>query len=84
MRGRKKPYTYAEIEHLKCIRCGSLACATWNICSDNGLYRPVCRACDIDLNRLVLQWAGFPDWEKKIAAYVKSEYGDATLNTERA
>ena len=46
MAGRKKPYTDAEIKRLKCIRCGSPACATRNICADAGLYRPVCKACD--------------------------------------
>ncbi len=69
MNGRKKPYTEAGIKRLKCIRCGAPAYATWQICADGGLYRPLCRACEVDLNRLVLQWAGFPDWERKIEAY---------------
>jgi len=33
------------------------------------LYRPLCLACDVALNELVLQWMGFPDWQEKIARY---------------
>jgi hypothetical protein len=35
----------------------------WQICADGNTYRPVCHKCDLDLNELVLRWAGFPEHE---------------------
>jgi transcription elongation factor Elf1 len=66
---RTKPYTEIGIRRLKCIRCGKQASFQWTICADGNYYRPICVECDIALNELVLRWAGFPDWEEKIAAY---------------
>lgn len=72
MQGRKTPYTIAGIKRCKCIRCGKPAYATWAVCADDNLYRPICKACDIELNELVLKWAGFPDWELKLTKYKES------------
>lgn len=66
---RTKPYTVRGIRRLKCYRCGAQAEYQWQICSDGNVYRPVCPACDIALNELVLQFMGFPDWRDKIEAY---------------
>lgn len=67
--GRKKPYTQIGISRMPCVRCGDPAHVQWQICADDRLYRPICRDCDVALNRLVLEWAGFPDVEEKMAAY---------------
>jgi hypothetical protein len=67
--GRRKPYTEAGIRRLPCFRCGAPAEHQWQICSDDSLYRPICVACDVALNELVLRWMGFPDWEAKIERY---------------
>lgn len=67
--GRRRPYTQAGIKRLPCFRCGAKAEHQWSICADGNLQRPVCWDCDIDLNRLVLEWAGDPDADAKIAAY---------------
>lgn len=64
-----KPYTRIGIKRLKCFRCGAQAVHQWNICSDGGQYRPMCLECDIELNRFVLKWAGFPDHEALGNAY---------------
>lgn len=72
MHGRRKPYSAIGIRRLPCIRfpvCGNLAHASWTICADDNLHRPVCRSCDEELNAMVLRWAGFPDAEEKIERY---------------
>lgn len=66
---RTKPYTEIGIRRMKCFRCGKPARFQWQICSDGNVYRPVCLACDFELNEMVLRWAGFPDWEEKMRAY---------------
>lgn len=66
---RKKPYTQIGIERLKCFRCGEKASQQWQICSDDNIYRAVCTNCDIELNEIVLKWAKFKDWRKKIKRY---------------
>lgn len=67
---RREPYTQIGIRRLKCFRCGSPAQFQWQICSDGNQYRPICLNCDIELNKLVLQFMGFPDWEEKLTKYI--------------
>lgn len=73
--GRRKPYTQRGIERLPCFRCGAKAKHQWSICADGNKQRPICGPCDIDLNRIVLAWAGDPDAATKIAAYARKEQG---------
>jgi hypothetical protein len=68
---RKIPYTKIGIKRLKCFRCGAPAFYQWQICSDGNVYRPICKKCDIELNKLVLQFMKFPDWEEKMKKYIK-------------
>ena len=70
---RKTPYTIKGLSRLKCVRCGAQATAQWQICSDGNTYRPLCRSCDIDLNKLVLEWIGHPDAEELLAKYTEVE-----------
>jgi len=70
---RPKPYTESGIKRVKCIRCGNPGHATWSICADLGLYRPLCKECDIALNRLVLEWAGHPDTEALMKKYEENK-----------
>jgi len=67
--GRKKPYTYIGIRRVGCVRCGNKATNQWQICADNSLYRPVCTACDIAINKLVLKFMRDPEWKEKIRVY---------------
>lgn len=69
---RKKPYTEIGIRRLKCFRCGRGARYQWQICSDGNAWRPLCAECDVELNEIVLRWAGDPDAELKINAYRES------------
>ena len=71
MRGRRRPYTEIGVRRLPCARCGEPAEHQWQICSDGNTYRPICVACDIKLNRMVLRWMGFRNWRQKIAAYIR-------------
>lgn len=72
MHGRREPYTEVGIRRIPCVRhsvCGNMAHATWTICADDGLHRPLCKSCDDELNEMVLKWAGFPDWREKMERY---------------
>lgn len=73
--GRRKPYTARGIRRLPCFRCGRPASHQWTICADGNLQRPVCDDCDIDLNRLVLEWAGDPEAAEKIERYKEKVHG---------
>lgn len=72
---RVKPYTEKGKRRLKCFRCHAKAEYQWQICSDGNVYRPVCTPCDIELNEIVLKWAGFPDWQDKLIAYKNEKQG---------
>jgi len=74
MHGRKKPYTEKGIKRTSCIKCGAQAAFQWQICSDDNIYRPLCASCDIDLNDLVLRWAGFDSPDKMIERYASRVY----------
>ena len=68
---RTRPYTATGVKRLKCIRCGAQAHATWQACSDGNVYRPLCKACDIQLNEMVLGFMGIPgaEIEAKMGVY---------------
>jgi hypothetical protein len=68
---RRTPYTAIGIRRLQCFRvgCANRAETQWQICADGRVFRPLCLPCDIELNRLVLEWAGLPDAAEKLAAY---------------
>lgn len=66
---RKKPYTVIGIARLKCFRCKAQAVHQWQVCADGNQYRPLCLACDIALNALVLRWMRDPQAKQKLAAY---------------
>jgi len=72
--GRQKPYTEIGIRRLKCVRCGKPALHQWKACAD-GPWRPICRECDISLNRIALMFM-FPDDsdgnDNKIKRYITS------------
>jgi hypothetical protein len=74
MSGRKKPYTERGIKRLKCTRCGKPAVHQWFACAD-GLWRPICRECDILINRIALMFL-FPDDsdgnEEKMERYIQT------------
>jgi len=66
---RRKPYTEIGIKRMRCFRCQKQAHTQWQICADGNQWRPICVMCDIDLNRLVLEFMRDPDVELKMAIY---------------
>lgn len=68
--GRKKPYTGIGIKRLPCAKCGEPATQQWNACAD-GLWRPICKKCDIMLNGIVLTFMNDPDVDAKMKRYQK-------------
>lgn len=73
---RKQPYTLAGIRQLKCMRCGSPAFSQWQVCADRNNYRPLCKACDIALNAMVLDWMGHPKAKELTRAYATKLRGE--------
>lgn len=73
MSRRTTPYTESGVRRLNCFRCGGKADSQWQVCADLRTFRPLCVACDIALNALVLKWMGDPQWAKKIAHYKKTK-----------
>lgn len=74
---RKEPYTVLGIARLKCIRCRDKAVHQWQICSDGNNWRPLCLACDIEMNALVLEWIGHPRAAELIDAYTRKALENA-------
>ena len=68
---RKKPYTDRGITRVPCARCGQPSSQQWQVCADGGVWRAICRRCDIELNRMVLRWIGDPQWREKVARYTQ-------------
>lgn len=73
---RTKPYTEIGISRLTCIRCGKKAQFQWQICSDGNVFRPICVECDIELNRLVLDFFNHPDIDGLMKAYELEKRGE--------
>lgn len=70
---RKEPYTEAGIRRLKCIRCGAQAGFQWQICADGNNHRPLCAACDVALNRMVLRWMRHPEAKRLADLYAAAK-----------
>lgn len=68
--GRRKPYTASGIRRLKCQRCGERAYAQWDCCANDNLKVPVCLDCDIELNRLALEFFRIPERVMLLAIYI--------------
>lgn len=60
-----------QLAKTPCFRCGEPSKFQWTICSLGQLWYPCCSECDIDLNRLVLEWADIPDRENIIKSYTE-------------
>ena len=71
MIGRRKPYTQRGISRVPCARCGAPSTQQWQICADHRLFRGLCTACDVELNRLVLDFVHDPLADEKMDAYVQ-------------
>lgn len=56
---RRKPYTKKGIKRVPCFRCGKPSTQQWQICSLKNEYKGLCTVCDIELNKVVLEFMGF-------------------------
>ncbi len=59
---RTKPYTDKGIKRVPCVRCGMPSSRQWRVCA-LGRWDGLCVNCDIELNRLVLNFIGVPSKE---------------------
>jgi hypothetical protein len=59
------------VVRFKCSRagCENRAKYQWSICADNNCYRPICADCDIELNKMVLDWMGFANADEMMERY---------------
>lgn len=54
--GRLKPYTDTGISRVPCSRCDKPSQQQWQVCANGNRYLGVCSACDVELNRRVLEF----------------------------
>lgn len=69
--GRRKPYTVIGIGRIPCARCGAPSLHQWTICANGNRYLGVCLDCDIDLNRVALEFMRVPNADVLLAAYIE-------------
>lgn len=71
--GRRRPYTERGLRRRPCVRCGAPSEHQWKVrsCAAGGPeeYRGLCTPCDLDLNRLVLEFFRVEDIDAVLAAY---------------
>ena len=68
---RRRPYTDTGIGRVPCERCGAPSITQWQICATGNQWAGVCLECDIDLNRLVVEFMRLPSNLGTIYAAVK-------------
>lgn len=68
-RPHTRPYTEIGIRRVACIRCAAPARFQWGACADGNRWRPLCTACDVALNLLVLEWMGNPNAASLVLEY---------------
>lgn len=70
---RSKPYTVAGIGRVKCGHCHEQpATAQWSLracAAGRKAWWPLCEACDVELNAMVLRFVDHPMAESLLAAY---------------
>lgn len=72
--GREQMFSRGELSREPCARCRKfLAFEQWKtkICSlgKPDLWIPICLNCDVELNRVMLEYWAFDDWQERAAAY---------------
>lgn len=56
-----RPTPYKDVTRARCSRCGAKAEAQWSTCAIGNRYVALCRACDVDLNRIALRFVIGPE-----------------------
>jgi hypothetical protein len=70
--GRRKPYTARGITRVPCARCRAPSVHQWQVCANGNRYLGVCRACDVEMNRLALDFIGHPHADALMETYRRS------------
>lgn len=73
---RSIPYSAAGIGRVPCARCRRPSAFQWQICADGNQYRPLCKACDVELNTIVMRFVFGETKEAVIEAYRKRVLGE--------
>ncbi len=67
--GRRKAYTEIGISRVPCSRCGKPSVHQWQVCANGNRYLGVCTDCDMDLNRVALEFMRVPNIEELLKRY---------------
>lgn len=67
--GRWYPYTEAGISRIPCIHCGEPSRQQWQVCANANQYVGVCNKCDLELNRIMLDFMDIPNREELFQRY---------------
>lgn len=67
--GSAEPRTEEEISKIPCARCGAPSRYQWNACANGNHHVAICRDCDVEVNRMVLDFFRIPGREEMMAAY---------------
>lgn len=76
--GRRQPYTQIGIRRVPCRRCGAPSFHQWQVCANGNRWLGVCEPCDLELNRLALEFMRVPNAEALLAAYADAERSEVT------
>ena len=68
---RNQPYTEKGIGRVPCAKCGKSSNQQWQICSLGNKWVGICNKCDVDLNRLVLQFFGIKNRRNIMKRYLE-------------
>lgn len=74
--GRKRPYTEIGIRRLACTRCAEPARYQWQCCANDNRWLPLCAACDIELNRVAMDFMRVANAEALLVRYAKEARAD--------
>lgn len=67
--GRREPYTVRGVGRVPCLRCGKPSRYQWQACALDRRFCAVCEDCDIDLNRMVLEFFRVDEIEERMRVY---------------
>lgn len=69
--GRLQPYTELGIRRVPCRRCGAPSSQQWQVCANGNRWLGICWPCDVELNRLALEFMRVPGADALLEAYAK-------------
>jgi hypothetical protein len=72
--GRRKPYTEAGIRRIPCSRCGKPAVHQWQVCANGNRYLGCCAECDVEMNRLALEFMRVPNADELLKRYAETAF----------